>query len=271
MTSSYTRQTWTPGSSPLSSSRMDHIEDGIADARLVGEIIAAPWVVNGFLALDGSELSRSSFQRLFDEANAQGEVGAGKFFGPGDGSTTFELPDFRDRFPRGMPATGSVGTTGGSASHSHTGGGSTGDAGSHNHDQGTSGAAGAHTHSNPTTAAAGGHGHGSAGGHSHSFSDSFTTGEGNQPVTGNAGGSSRQGGGHTHSGSVSGTTGSGGGHDHDTIADHSHTQAATGSDGSHTHDQGNGAIAANHAHTVPDVDPTSTLPPHIDVIWQIRH
>lgn len=283
MTTAYEKQTWTPGSSPLSSSRMSHIEDGIADSRLVGECIFAPVVLPGFLALDGSELSRTgSFSRLFDWADAEGLIGS--FFGPGDGSTTFTLPDFRERFPRGVPAAGTVGNVGGSESHGHASGGNTGSAGGHAHSQPSTASAGAHAHSNPATGAAGSHDHAfsgattsPAGSHSHSFSDSFVTGGPSSLADTQVGVSGAAHATHSHSGSVSGTTGSGGNHTHtldvNDMTDegsHSHSQSDTGSGGNHSHSNPNTASAPNHSHTVPQVDETTTRPPYIDVIWQIR-
>lgn len=48
----------------------------------------------GFLACDGSAVSRSSYASLF--------AVIGTTFGVGDGSTTFNLPDLRGIFPRGV-------------------------------------------------------------------------------------------------------------------------------------------------------------------------
>lgn len=58
---------------------------------------------------DGSALSRSTYARLF------GVIGTA--FGIGDGSTTFNVPDLRNNFPRGATT---VGGTGGSTTHSHS-------------------------------------------------------------------------------------------------------------------------------------------------------
>jgi microcystin-dependent protein len=48
----------------------------------------------GFLLCDGSAVSRSTYATLF--------ALVGSSFGSGDGSTTFNLPDFRGRFLRGL-------------------------------------------------------------------------------------------------------------------------------------------------------------------------
>lgn len=130
----------------------------------------------GWLACDGAAVSRTAYAALFSTI--------GTIFGAGDGSNTFNLPNFNGgRAPMGpgLSGAGGIGGTLGSAggsetvtlsasqmpSHSHSG--STGDAGSHDHG-GQVLSAGAHSHGG-FTIAAGGHGHsgttGAAGGHSH--------------------------------------------------------------------------------------------------------
>ena len=59
---------------------------------------------NGWLVCDGSAVSRTTYAALF--------AAIGTTWGVGDGSTTFNLPDLRNRFTRG-PTPGSVGATGG--------------------------------------------------------------------------------------------------------------------------------------------------------------
>jgi microcystin-dependent protein len=71
----------------------------------------------GYLLCNGSAVSRSTYSALF--------AVIGTAFGSGDGSTTFNLPDFRDRFPVGAGTTYSANSTGGSkdaivVSHTHT-------------------------------------------------------------------------------------------------------------------------------------------------------
>jgi microcystin-dependent protein len=68
----------------------------IADLKPVGVILAfggtaAP---SGWLLCDGSAVSRTSYNELFNVI--------GSAFGQGDGSTTFNLPDLRGRFLRGV-------------------------------------------------------------------------------------------------------------------------------------------------------------------------
>ena len=71
----------------------------------------------GYLLCNGSAVSRTTYSALF------GVVGT--TFGAGDGSTTFNLPDYRDRMPVGAGTTYSAADTGGSAdaivvSHTHS-------------------------------------------------------------------------------------------------------------------------------------------------------
>jgi microcystin-dependent protein len=71
----------------------------------------------GYLLCNGAAVSRSTYSALF--------AILGTAYGSGDGSTTFNVPDFRDRFPVGAGTTYSANSTGGSAnatlvSHTHT-------------------------------------------------------------------------------------------------------------------------------------------------------
>jgi microcystin-dependent protein len=70
----------------------------------------------GFLIGDGSAISRATYAALF--------AVLGTTYGAGDGSTTFNLPDLRQRFPIGKAAAGTanvLGATGGAIDHVHTG------------------------------------------------------------------------------------------------------------------------------------------------------
>lgn len=70
---------------------------GPAGPSLIGEVTM--WLgpfdspPAGWLTCDGSLVARSRYPLLFSVI--------GERFGPGDGSTTFQLPDFRDRSPMG--------------------------------------------------------------------------------------------------------------------------------------------------------------------------
>lgn len=142
-----------------------------ATARFPGEVTwhSGTTTPSGWLDCDGSAVSRTTYAALF--------AAIGTLHGAGDGSTTFNVPDLRDRSPRG-PGAAAVGATGGQdsialatanlPSHGHGLSGVTIDAESaHTHGAGTFAVANAgiiatgtesadHTHSG-TTSAAGGH------------------------------------------------------------------------------------------------------------------
>jgi phage-related tail fiber protein len=100
-----------------------------------------------WLLCDGSAISRATYQTLFNLV--------GTTYGAGDGATTFNVPDLRQRFPLGKAAAGTgstLGSTGGSIDHSHAISGATGatapgtdSQGAHTHG-GTTGSESAHTH-----------------------------------------------------------------------------------------------------------------------------
>lgn len=86
----------------------------------------------GYLLCNGAAVSRVTFNALY--------ILIGTTFGPGDGSTTFNLPNFLNRFPMGAGISGTyaIGATGGSAdaivvSHTHTFSGTSAGGGAHNH------------------------------------------------------------------------------------------------------------------------------------------
>jgi len=62
---------------------------------------------SGFVGCNGQAISRTTFANLFDVIGTQ--------YGVGDGSTTFNVPDFRtnESFPRGALNDGARGTEGG--------------------------------------------------------------------------------------------------------------------------------------------------------------
>lgn len=51
-------------------------------------------IPDGWLLCDGSQISRATYAKLFDVL--------GTAWGVGDGTTTFDLPDFRGKFLRGV-------------------------------------------------------------------------------------------------------------------------------------------------------------------------
>ena len=72
-------------------------------------------IPSGWAPADGSALPRSAYGSLFDAI--------GVAYGPGDGSTTFNLPDLRGRFPLGKATAGTGSTLGGTGGSLSMGGG----------------------------------------------------------------------------------------------------------------------------------------------------
>jgi len=88
----------------------------LAEMSPVGcvQMYAGPSAPSGWLLCDGSAVSRTGYALLFSVV--------GVAYGSGDGSTTFNLPDLRQRFPLGKAASGTgatLGSTGGSIDHTH--------------------------------------------------------------------------------------------------------------------------------------------------------
>lgn len=118
---------------------------------------AAP---TGWLLCNGAQVSRVTYQSLFDLV--------GTTYGAGDGSTTFTLPDLRQRFPLGKAAAGTgsaLGATGGDIDHTHSGGAHTHSTPAHSHStSGTAALAGEHSHTvDSHTHNVGNHQHGMSG------------------------------------------------------------------------------------------------------------
>lgn len=67
---------------------------------------AGSTVPSGYLQCDGSAVSRTTYSELF--------AAIGTAYGPGDGSTTFNLPDIAGRVLIGQSLSHAIGTTGGS-------------------------------------------------------------------------------------------------------------------------------------------------------------
>lgn len=110
---------------------------------------------DGFLSCNGSAVSRTTYATLFARVSTT--------YGIGDGSTTFNVPDLRGRFPLGKSASGTgstLGGTGGTIDHNHS-------VPAHYHGKGTLNitSSGSHTtsithdHGSFNTTTAGGHGH----------------------------------------------------------------------------------------------------------------
>ena len=134
----------------------------------------------------------------------------GVIYGSGNGNDTFNLPDFRTRFPLGSSASGTPLVAGGASSHTLT----VAELPAHTHDQGTlvTLAAGVHAHSISDP----GHNHGGSTG-----SGSFSAGSFAMISTG---GSGNDGGSHTHTIPIGATSIS-------ILPDGSHTHTVQGSTG----------------------------------------
>lgn len=93
-----------------------------AGLALTGEVKMWPTAVapTGHLLCDGAAVSRTTYAALFAALGSGASV-----WGLGDGSTTFNVPDFRDRMPIGAGTTYAANASGGSkdavvVSHTHT-------------------------------------------------------------------------------------------------------------------------------------------------------
>ena len=183
-----------------------------AGAFTVATGMILPWaaaladIPTGYLGCDGAAVSRSTYSALF--------ALVGTTHGVGDGSSTFNLPNFQNRMAIGKSGTYALGATGGSTTESYTPSGSvsvtinnhtltTSQIPSHTHfimketSVTTNGVFGAVT--NPTAAKGNNGGMGSS-----DYHTQFTTGTPNVGSTSGTGGGS----GHNHggSGSFSGST-----------------------------------------------------------------
>lgn len=80
------------------------------------EMQAGGAIPPGWLLCNGQAVSRTTYAALY--------AYLGDTWGAGDGSTTFNVPDLRQKFPLGVAASGTgnaLGATGGSIDHRHTG------------------------------------------------------------------------------------------------------------------------------------------------------
>lgn len=80
---------------------------GSGSVNSTGELVPFAGAVapSGWLICDGSAIGRQAYPDLF--------VVIGTTWGPGDGASTFNLPDMRGRVPVGANGTFPLGTTGG--------------------------------------------------------------------------------------------------------------------------------------------------------------
>jgi microcystin-dependent protein len=110
--------------SPLTNAEVDANfnnlnSDKLETSSLVGQVafFAMSTAPTGWLKANGAAVSRTAYADLF--------AAIGTTWGVGDGSTTFNVPDLRDRMPIGAENLYALGATGGSkdaivVAHTHT-------------------------------------------------------------------------------------------------------------------------------------------------------
>ncbi len=248
------------------------ISPEIVDAGTL-RLQAGPTVLPGWLPCDGRSLSRATYSELYSRI--------GGFYGSGDGSTTFNLPDFRGRAPFGVDGginrlTGAGGVGGGLAnfggseavtlnpgqmpSHSHSGTAQSGGA----TDASTTGPAGDHNHGGQV-GAAGNHSHGvtidQGGSHSHSGTANTAGGEARKFAF-VSGGGTIQGGAQPYVADINASgVFPGGANERQTSTDPGHQHSVTiDQGGAHAH-TGSLSQAGEHQHSISGSGPhTHTLP-----------
>ena len=99
------------GATPTWADKVDGVLAGFI------QMYGAASAPTGWLLCNGAAVSRSTYATLF--------ALIGTTYGAGDGSSTFNVPDMRDKFPVGSGSTYALNATGGSAdstlpSHTHT-------------------------------------------------------------------------------------------------------------------------------------------------------
>lgn len=130
----YVKQNWEnlpSTNTPITAERLNHMEDGIAEAWEhggggAGETLKIGTILpytgsdselpTGYMLCDGSELSRTDYSDLF--------AVIGTSFGDGNGSSTFNLPNLKGKVLTGLDSNdtdfASMGTTGGEKTHTLT-------------------------------------------------------------------------------------------------------------------------------------------------------
>jgi microcystin-dependent protein len=240
----------------ITAKTLTDIEAAFATASQLGSPIGSikMWLTGtmptGWLLLNGQTVSRTTYAALF--------ALWGTTFGAGDGSTTFGLPDFRQRIPIGLTASAPLNTLGAtSGSWDHTHGPGTLRVANHTHGPGTLAVA-SHSHGAGTLQVAS-HTHGpgtlQVASHNHTAGTLSASSDGSHTHTG----STSTNGSHTHGIGVADTELSGDqdafnvlAEETDPSGDHSHT-FTTDSGGSHTH-----AISGETATQNPTVDSGTT-------------
>lgn len=212
-------------------------EDGqliVADPNLatvpVGGLVpyAGGTAPSGYLLCDGAQVSRVTYKSLFDVI--------GTAYGTGNGTTTFNVPDLRQRFPLGKAASGTgatLGDTGGAIDHTHTGGSHTHTIPDHTHSvTGSSSTNGDHAHTVDN--------------HTHSFSATTSTPSAAQSTPLGSLGVDPLSATGTHTHAVSGTSG-GATPATDHQGDHTHTVTGTAaSSGAGNTGSSSGSTGANN-------------------------
>lgn len=185
---------------------------------------------NGWLLCDGSTISRATYVNLF------GAIGTAH--GQGDGSTTFNLPDFRGRFMRGVDGSANRDPDKTARTAANTGGNTGNNVGSV---QSNATAKNGLTNSSVTTTSTGNR-------------NQFDRTSGTVSSDHSHGGTTAGVGAHTHAQYVTANPGSGPyntRHDYNYDANGLQTyyQVETGGAGAHSHTFSTGGISANHTHT----------------------
>lgn len=237
--------------------------DQKAPASLVG-YFARSSAPTGWLKANGAAISRTAYATLF--------AAIGTTYGAGDGATTFNLPDLRAEFVRGLDdgrgvdAGREIGSAQAAAFQSHNHTGTAASSGAHSHSA-SSHSAGDHGHT-ASSGAAGSHAHGgstdSSGTHTHGFqiyepddsmgSYAAADGGGDSNVTYNTASS----GAHTHALTT------------DTEPAHTHTVSVSNA-GSHSHTITVASVDAHtHSLTIGSTGGNETRPRNIALLACIK-
>ena len=224
----------------------------------------------GWLKANGAAVSRTAYAELFSKL--------GEKWGKGDGFNTFNLPDLRGEFIRGLDdgrgidVDRTIGSNQGDQLRSHTHGASADTQGGHTH-TGTTNTQGNHSH-NGSTNADGDHAHGGStstdGGHQHDSGWGESSGAPYGFARTNA-----QGSGDTDWDNRSFLTNTAGSHSHtietDTRGTHSHT-IETDARGAHSHTlQLDSAGAHSHKITVSASGGNETRPRNVALLVCIKY
>lgn len=253
--------------------------DFIMDALLPPAVALPCFAANppaGWLACYGQAVSRAAYPILF--------AALGTAYGPGNGTTTFNLPDLRGRVIAGLDDMGGVnagrltpatviGWSGGAQSHTLT----ATEMPSHGHT--VAPGAGDHTHTVTITGGEGAHGHAltvAPGGGSHSHSGTAESAGSHQHDYNAVGSGTLINGGTGYGNTTVVQTSSAGDHTHTVTipasGEHGHTVTTTGSDGTHSH---NATLSGDgkHSHTLTNTgggQSHNNVQPTMAALWILR-